>query len=111
MRGRSTKRRNLEDNRWSVFTDNLEECYFCGNPVISKHEILYGSNRNNSMKWGYVLPLCRIHHDMFHKNHRLTLEWQIKCQEHFTDKYSLTEWMAIFHRNYKELKKQKYKSN
>lgn len=108
MKSRTNKRRILEENRWSVFTDNLEECYFCKKPIVEIHEILYGTNRNNSMKWGYCLPLCREHHNSFHKNHRLTMEWQIKCQEHFVEKYSLDEWLGIFHCNYKERLKQKY---
>lgn len=109
MKSRTSKRRYFEENRWSIFTDDMEHCYFCKQPIVEKHEILYGSNRINSMKWGYVLPLCRIHHNMFHKNHRLSMEWMAKCQEHFVGKYSLYEWMEIFHRNYKELLKQKYK--
>lgn len=35
------------------------------------------------------------------------MEWQVKCQEHFTNKYSLEEWLHIFHCNYKERLKQK----
>lgn len=108
MKSISPKRRYYEEHRWSVFTDNMEKCYFCNAPIQDKHEIMYGANRWNSMKWGYVLPLCRTHHNMFHDNHRLTLEWAIKCQEHFTDKYSYKEWMEIFHRDYKEILKQKY---
>lgn len=116
MKNISSQRRYLEEHRWSVFTDDLTHCYICNqlgeyNMADDKHEILYGSNRWNSMKWGYVLPLCRTHHNMFHDNHRLTLEWEIKCQEHFVGKYSKEEWMRIFHRDYKELKRQKYKSN
>jgi len=107
MRKIRNQRQVLENNRWSVFTDNLKECYFCKSPDVELHELIYGSNRWNSMRYGYVLPLCRQHHNSFHKNHRLTMEWQVKCQEHFTNKYSLEEWLHIFHCNYKERLKQK----
>lgn len=107
MKKKSSKLATLERNRWSVFTDNLNWCYFCGKPIVEKHEILYGTNRVNSMKWGYVLPLCRFHHEMFHNNHKLTLEWQIKCQDHFCKEHSLKEWLEIFHTNYKYKKTDK----
>ena len=102
MRKRTAKRRVLEENRFSVFTDDLEHCYFCKSSNVVLHEIIYGSNRNNSMRWGYVLPVCRIHHEAFHKNMRYTMEWQIKCQDHFVDKYSLVDWLEIFHCNYRQ---------
>ena len=113
MKSRSGKRKRLEDNRWSVFTEDLEHCYFCEKKASDVHEIIYGSNRWNSMRYGYVLPLCRTHHDMFHRNYRLTMEWQVRCQEHFMKKDTLAKWVEIFHCNYKEKLKQKYehKSN
>ena len=97
----TASRAKLERNRYSVFTDNLNYCYFCGKPRTDLHEILYGSNRLNSMKYGYVLPLCREHHNSFHVNHVLTREWCKKCQEHFEKEYSKEDWLATFHRNYK----------
>lgn len=113
MKKISYMRRRLEEQRYSEFTDDMEHCYLCsqlGKTTLAddKHELLPGANRYNSMKWGYVLPLCREHHNTFHKNHRFSLEWAIKCQQHFTEKYSYKEWMEIFHRDYKEILKQKY---
>lgn len=101
LRRRSAKLSSLERNRYSVFTDNLDYCYFCGKPRTDLHEIIYGSNRLNSMKWGYVLPLCRSHHDSFHKNHVLTREWAAKCQDHFESIYCHQDWLDTFHKNYK----------
>lgn len=99
MRKKSKVLAYLENHRTSVFTDDLEHCYFCGRPKDDLHEILYGSNRNNSMRYGYVLPLCREHHQMFHNNHKLTEEWAKKCQKHFEKEHEIT-WTNIFHRNY-----------
>ena len=101
MKKRSSKRARLENNRWSVFTDDLNTCYFCGGRAVAKHEILYGSNRNNSMEQGFVLPLCRLHHNSFHKNHVLTNEWSRKCQTIFELDHSNEEWLKLFHKNYK----------
>ena len=96
------KRAKLERNRYSVFTDNLSYCYVCGKPRTELHEILFGSNRFNSMKYGYILPLCRKCHESFHRNRILTKKWSVKCQDHFEKKYSVKEWMETFHKNYKD---------
>lgn len=100
MKKYSSKRARLERNRYSVFTNDMDTCFFCGRPRVDIHEILYGSNRLNSMKWGYVLPVCRTHHEILHKNHVLTEEWCKKCQLHFQKKYSSKDWLNTFHKNY-----------
>lgn len=99
MKHYSVKRARLERNRFSIFTDDLDHCYFCGKPKEDLHEILYGTNRLNSMKYGYILPLCREHHQAFHNNRVLTKEWARKCQEHFEENHAIT-WVKTFHRNY-----------
>jgi len=100
MKYKSKALKQLEDNRYSVFTTNLQKCYFCPKEKEDLHEILYGRNRRNSMKYGYVLPLCRSHHNSFHDNHVLTKRWCAKCQEHFEQTHSREEWLAVFHMNY-----------
>lgn len=100
MRYKSNELKKLEDNRFSVFTDELYKCYFCDKPRADLHEILYGKNRRNSMIYGYVLPLCRQHHSSFHHNHVLTKMWSAKCQEHFEKNHTREEWLSIFHMNY-----------
>jgi len=102
MKQRSSKRRYLEDHRYSVFTDDMEKCYFCSRPAIEKHEILYGSNRWNSIKNGYVLPVCRDHHNSFHKNRELTRLWAAKCQTYHEELYGVNDWIRTFHRNYRD---------
>ena len=101
MKRKSNKLAALERKRWSVFTDNLKKCYFCDNPKNDLHEIFQGSNRKKSMEWGYVLPVCRFHHECF-KNTMLALSWQVKCQELFIEEFSLGDWIDTFHKNYKE---------
>ena len=100
MKYKRKKLINLERHRTSIFIDDLTECYFCPNRREDIHEILYGSNRINSMKYGYTLPLCREHHEMFHNNHELTRRWSAKCQRYFEKEHTREEWIAIFHRNY-----------
>ena len=62
---KSNKLAKLERNRFSWFTDDLNKCYFCPNTSVDKHEIFGGCRRQTSMKYGMVLPLCRMHHSLF----------------------------------------------
>ena len=106
MKKKSYGLAKLEKYRESIFTDDLKICYICNQrgiyrPASEKHEILYGSNRRNSMKYGYVLPLCRKCHDSFHKNRVLTEIWCKKCQTYHENKYGVKDWMDHFHKSYK----------
>ena len=43
---------------WSVFTDDMEHCYFTGAAPVERHHIFPGNpNRKNSEKYGFVIPL------------------------------------------------------
>lgn len=105
LRKKSKKLAKLEKERWSIFTDNEDLCYICymqGKevPAVNKHEILYGSNRRNSMLYGYVLPVCAKCHRAFHDNHVLTRLWAKQCQKYHEKNYGVGSWMDTFHRNY-----------
>lgn len=100
MKNKTNKLKKLEQERVSIFIDDLKLCYFCRKPREDLHEILYGRNRRNSMRYGFVLPLCREHHNMFHLNHQLTNIWSAKCQKYFEREHTREEWIKIFYRNY-----------
>ena len=42
---------------WSVFTDDMDHCYFTGSYPVERHHIFGGSNRKNSEKYGFIIPL------------------------------------------------------
>ena len=42
---------------WSVFTDDMDHCYFTGTAPVERHHIFGGANRKNSEKYGFVIPL------------------------------------------------------
>ena len=96
MKYKSNKLKRLEKERFSVFTTNMKKCYFCNNTSIENHELLPGKNRQNSMRYGYVLPVCRIHHNEI----QYSESWKKKSQEHFEKTHTREEWLEIFHRNY-----------
>lgn len=42
---------------WSVFTDDMDHCYYTGSPYVERHHIFASYNRNRSEKYGFVIPL------------------------------------------------------
>ena len=101
MKTKSNKLANLERKRFSVFTDNMDKCYFCDNTRMDKHEIYRGKNRTNSMKFGFVLPLCRVHHNMYQDDVLFNKYWHEFAQKFFEEHYGTREeFISIFRKNY-----------
>lgn len=42
---------------FSVFTDDLDTCYFTGSKQVERHHIYGGVNRKHSTERGFVIPL------------------------------------------------------
>lgn len=42
---------------WSVFTEDMDHCYFTGACPVERHHIFGGANRKNSEKYGFIIPL------------------------------------------------------
>ena len=104
MRKKSNKLAKLERKRKSVFTEDLEHCYICGKPRVHLHEIIYGKNRINSIKYNFVIPLCANHHtgkDGIHFNKDLDLYYKRLCQIYFENNIgNRIEFIKIFGRSY-----------
>ena len=102
MKYKTKKLANLEKNRFSIFTDNLNICMFCGMKATDLNEIFRGRNRQNSMKYGAVIPLCRRCHCKITDNYNLEMKWKIKGQEKVMNYYNMNieEFINIFGRNY-----------
>lgn len=102
MKYKTKKLANLEKNRFSIFTDNLNICMFCGMKATDLNEIFRGRNRKNSMKYGAVIPLCRRCHCKITDNYNLEMKWKIKGQEKIMNYYNINieEFINIFGRNY-----------
>ena len=76
---------------WSVFTSDMEHCYYTGLPEPHRHHIFYGSRRNLSEKYGFVIPLaphlhvcgkCSVHE---HPNTGLDLRLKQMAQRYFEE--------------------------
>lgn len=93
----------LERMRFSILTDDLDHCYICGALKHSIHEIYFGKNRINSMKWGCCVPLCFDHHtgkNGVHNNIEVDIMLKRLCQLQFEKIYPDIDFMNIFHKNY-----------
>ncbi len=98
-----TKRLNkLERNRFSLFTDDLNSCFICGNKKDHLHEIFSGRNRQNSMRYGLVLPICSDCHMMYQNDPMFNEFWHKKAQLKFMEYYkkSKEEFLEIFKKNF-----------
>lgn len=99
---KTNKLKKLENNRFSILTDNLNICYVCGAKKQDLHEIYSGKNRKISMQWGCVIPFCRVCHNDWDVNKELSETIKIECQKKFMKYYNKTkdEFRQIFGKNY-----------
>lgn len=103
LRQKSNKLAKLERNRKSVFTDNLDICYLCGRKKNDLHEVYAGRNRINSIKYGFVLPLCRECHSSNQNNAIFNDYWHRQGQLYWEEFVgSREEFIKVFRRNYLE---------
>ena len=97
---KSSKLRKLERNRTSLFTNDLKHCYICNRPKDHLHEVIFGKNRINSMKYRLVIPVCNKCHRMIHNDSKIQLEHKKRGQVLFNKTYPDLNFIDIFHENY-----------
>ena len=90
--------------RFSILTNDMTKCYVCeATQNIHIHEIYFGRNRNNSIKYGCCIPLCAYHHNMsndgIHFNTELNNKIQKECELKFKEIYN-EEFIKIFYKSY-----------
>lgn len=103
MQNKSNKLASLERNRKSVFTDNLDICYLCGKKKNDLHEVFGGRNRINSIKYNFILPLCRECHSSNQNNPIFNDYWHKQGQLYWEEFIgSREEFIKVFRRNYLE---------
>lgn len=93
----------LERMRYSILTKDLTRCFLCGKPKEHIHEIYFGKNRVNSMKWGCCVPLCYSCHqgnNGVHYNSQVDIRLKQLCQNKFNEVYPDIDFLEIFHKNY-----------
>lgn len=96
---RSKMQNKKEKDRFSIFTPNLSKCFKCGTCFghIDKHEIFPGRNRTNSIKYGFILPLCNTCHREITNDYEYINKWKVKAQMYFENNIgSKEEFIKIF---------------
>ena len=98
IKQRTYKQAKMEKNRFSIITDDLTVCIECGKRKESLHEIFRGRNRQNSIRWGLVIPLCL----KCHASLEIEEKWKTKGQKAFMEYYnkSTDDFIKIFFKNY-----------
>lgn len=97
---RSNKQSKLERNRFSILTSDLDHCVICRAKKEHLHEVCFGRNRINSIKYGLVIPLCSLHHTEMHRNKEWQEYWHKKGQQAFIAYYPDLDFFKIFKINY-----------
>lgn len=85
----------------SVFTDDMDHCYFTGTAPVERHHIWGGANRKNSEKYGFVIPLRPDLHPNGAQAGKNAAEIDMKlkqmAQEYFEEHYGTRdEFRGIF---------------
>lgn len=100
------------DKRFSILTNRLDKCYFCGSTQdVEKHEIFFGvKNRENSITYGLVVPLCFEHHRGTRGVHgrdgaELNKWLKDRGQKAFITVYPELDFFKIFGKNYEEVER------
>jgi hypothetical protein len=102
MKNKSNKLRKLENNRYSILTDDLKKCYICKRPKQDLHEIYGGCNRKVSMANGFVIPICRSCHFKVTNDNEFALFLKKFCQEKFERLNTRQDFMRLIGKNYLE---------
>lgn len=100
IKQKSNKLAKKEKNRFSIITTDLEKCYLCKAKKEDLHEIYEGKNRQLSMKYGLVIPLCRKCHISVTNNKTLQEKLHKVGQKVFKKYYKTENFVKIFGKNY-----------
>lgn len=91
----------------SVFTTDMDHCFFTGSPHCHIHHIFCGSKRKLSEKRGFVIPLVYYLHEFgensVHENPNKGLDLMLKqkAQMYYESHYgSREDFISEFGKNY-----------
>lgn len=89
----TNKQKQLEKNRYSIFTNDFNHCFYCGvaQNRLDLHEVWGGSNRKRSMLNGFVVPLCRS----CHSNEKIILELRKALQKEYEKTHTRQQFIDI----------------
>lgn len=85
-----------------MFTDDMTHCFFTGSNQVERHHIFGAHNKENSERFGYIIPLIpEMHPNGVHYNRKKYPDMDIKLkqmsQRHFEINHgSRTDFIRIF---------------
>ena len=102
LKKKSKKLAKLEKDRYSIITNDFTKCYICQRETkeLDKHEVFAGRNRQTSMKYGLVIPVCRKCHKLIPKNKTLNQKLHEVGQKAFKKHYKTENFIEIFGKSY-----------
>ena len=100
IKKKTAQQRKIEKNRYSIITNNFNECYLCNEKKSDIHETIGGCNRIKSIKWGLTIPICRRCHRQLEDDQELKSSIQKLGQKVFEAKYNHELFMQEFKKNY-----------
>lgn len=94
---KTSKLTKLENNRFSIFTNDFTKCYYCHKQCKTDlHEVYGGSNRITSIKNGLVVPLCR----QCHSNENIIMELKAKLQKEYEKNHTRADFIKLIGKSY-----------
>ena len=102
MKKTTYKHYKKEKERFStIYTLSSKCCCNCFKMgYIELNEVYEGSKRITSINNGFVAPLCKDCHDLFHNNREFALKYKILFQIHYQLTHSLNDFLNLIHYNY-----------
>lgn len=94
----------MADKRKSILVNSLDHCIVCGRCHPHKHEVFFGRNRQLSIKYNMILPLCYEHHEGIngpHRNRQVDLKYKRAAQTAWEEQYGTRNmFISLFGRSY-----------
>lgn len=94
----------MAKKRESILVYDLEHCLICGRTHPHLHEVFFGRNRQISIRYKMILPLCCEHHEGDngpHKDRTTDLFYKKLAQEKWEAVYgSREDFINVFGKSY-----------
>lgn len=102
LKKKSNNQKQIESKRFSILQQNKSKCYFCDKRAVDTHELIKGRNRQNCIKWGLLVYLCRDCHRRTEEDSEFYQETRKLAQEIWQEHYNKNEkdFLKEFRRNY-----------
>ena len=101
LKNRTYKQIKKEKARFSIIYTDLTKCAKCSSKIkIEQNEVFEGAKRSISIKYGFVIPLCKTCHTRFHNDREFALSIKKHFQKEYEKEHTRDEFINIIHRNY-----------